>query len=414
MSLITDIEKIRLDFPILHRTVRDNKPLIYLDNAATTQKPKQVIDAISNYYLHSNANVHRGIHALSEEASELYEDSHQITADLINAKFQEIVFTKNTTEGINILTNAYREILKPGDEIVLSRMEHHSNIVPFQKLAERTGATIKFIELFDLQILDLNSAENVITDKTKLVSIPHMSNVLGTINPVKKIIELGHDHGAKVHLDGAQSVPHMKVDVKSIDVDYLTFSGHKMLGPMGIGALFGKEEHLNQLEPLVYGGDMIRTVSYEEATWNELPWKFEAGTPNVDGGIGLGAAVKYLMNLGMDKVRQIEHDLTDYAMKKLSEMDGVTLFGPKSADKRGGVISFNVSTSDGMLIHPHDVSTLLDEEGIAIRAGHHCAQPLMRKLSVPATCRISFYIYNTFDEIDRCIEVLETTVKMFS
>lgn len=413
-SLDQSINKYREDFPILKRKIRNNKTLVYLDNAATTQKPIQVIEAISNYYSNINSNVHRGIHALSEEASELYEDAHQKTSDFIGADFKELVFTKNTTEGLNIVANGFLDRLQKGDEIVLSRFEHHSNLVPFQQLAHKTGATIKFIETENYELLDLGSAEKVITDRTKLVSFPHMSNVLGSISPVKELTKIAHDHGALVLVDAAQSVPHMKVDVKDIDCDFMAFAGHKMLAPMGTGGLYGKEEELEKLSPLLFGGDMIRSVSFEDATWNELPWKFEAGTPNVAGGIGLGTAVDYLNNIGMDKVRKIEHYLTDYAMKRLAELDYITVYGPP-VDQRGGVISFNVNGGkNGIFVHPHDVSTIMDEEGIAIRAGHHCAQPLMEAMCVPATSRMSFYIYNTRDEIDFAIETLESVQKIFN
>ncbi|MCE7733349.1 MAG: cysteine desulfurase [Candidatus Heimdallarchaeota archaeon] len=413
-ELETDIKLIRQDFPILQRKVRDNKPLIYLDNAATTQKPVQVIDAISHYYLNVNANVHRGIHALSEEASELYEQSHDVVSNFINAKFTEVVFTKNTTESTNIVAHGIKNILKKGDEIVISRFEHHSNLVPFQQLAANTGATLKYIENFGDQNLDLNSAENVITDKTKIVAFTHVSNVLGSITPAKEIIKIARDHGALTLLDAAQSVPHMKTDVKQLDCDFMAFSGHKMLGPMGTGVLYGKEEQLENLDPLLFGGEMIRYVSFEESTWNELPWKFEAGTPNVGGALGLGEAVRYLSNIGMDKVQLIEHQLTKYAMERMSELDYVTIYGP-DIDNRGGVISFNVTGGEGgVFIHPHDVASILDEEGIAIRAGHHCAQPLMRSMDLPATSRMSFYIYNTKQEIDIAIDALEKVQNTFN
>lgn len=413
-NLNEEINKIREDFPILKRKVRENKQLIYFDNAATTQKPISVINAITNYYTNINANIHRGIHELSEEATELYENAHRKVSDFINAKFEELIFIKNTTEGLNLVANAFRESLKKGDEIVLSRFEHHSNIVPFQIAAKKTGAIIKFIESDNFENLDLNSAEKVITDKTKIVAFPQMSNVLGTITPAKEIIEIAHQHGSLTLIDGAQSVPHLKVDVKNLDCDLLAFSGHKMMGPMGSGGLFGREEILNEIPPLLYGGDMIRSVSYENATWNDLPWKFEAGTPNVGAGIGLGVAVDYLNKIGMDKVRKIEHYLTKYAIEKLSEFDFITVYGP-SADQRGGVVSFNLTGGkNGMFIHPHDVSTLLDEEGIAIRAGHHCAQPLIDSMGIPATSRMSFYIYNTRSEIDYTIEVLKKIQEMFN
>ncbi len=407
------INEIRKDFPILETKVREGVPLIYLDNAATTQKPRQVIDAISEYYLKYNANVHRGIHALSEIASEKYEDAHSKVAKFLNAKFSEIVFTKNTTEGLNLVAHGLRNLLSRGDEIVVTRMEHHSNLVPFQIVAKETGAVLKFIEMEDFEKLDLNSAEKVITDKTKLVSIPHMSNVLGTINPVKEIAQIAKEHDALMLVDGAQSVPHLKIDFKNLGIDFLSFSGHKMLAPMGIGGLVGREEVLANYEPLLYGGEMIRNVDYDIATWNDLPWKFEAGTPNVSGGIGLGVAVDYLQNIGMDKVHQIEYELTKYTLDRFEELDFVKVYGP-DAEHRGGVVSFNVYNDSGQLIHPHDVSTLLDENGIAIRAGHHCAQPLMKSMHIPATNRISFYIYNTKAEVDRTIEVLKQIKDIFN
>lgn len=413
-ELESNIETIRKDFPILQRKVRDDKQLIYLDNAATTQKPKQVIDAISNFYLNVNANVHRGIHALSEEASELYEQSHRTVSDFINAEFNELVFTKNTTEGTNIVAHGIRDSLKKGDEIVISRFEHHSNLVPYQQLALKTGATLKYIENLDHKNLDLDSAEKVITDNTKLVAFAHVSNVLGTITPAKELIDIAHNHGALAFLDAAQSVPHMAVDVKKLDCDFLAFSGHKMLAPMGTGGLYGKEEKLDELDPLLYGGEMIRYVDFEKSTWNELPWKFEAGTPNVGASLGLGEAVNYLNKIGMDKVKYIEHQLTKYAMDRMSELDYIEIYGP-DIESRGGVISFNVTGGkDGVFIHPHDVASIMDEEGIAIRAGHHCAQPLMRLMDLPATSRMSFYIYNTKQEIDTAIDALEKVQKTFN
>ncbi len=415
LTIDEQISKIREDFPILNRKVRGNKDLVYLDNAATTQKPKQVIDTISNYYLEINANVHRGIHALSEEASELYEQSHKKVSDFVNSKFEEMIFTKNTTESINIVANGLEDILSKGDEIVLTRYEHHANLIPFQQVAKKTGAVIKFIENDDNYNLDMQSAENIVNDNTKFISFPHMSNVIGSITPAKELTKLGHEYGAMVHLDAAQSVPHMKVDVKDLDVDFMSFSGHKMLAPMGTGGLYGKEELLEKLHPFLFGGDMIEYVSYEEATWNVLPWKFEAGTPNVAGGLGLGAAVDYLENIGMDRVRQIEHYLTKHAMKRLEELDFITVYGP-DANSRGGVISFNITGGDnGMFVHPHDVAALMDERGIAIRAGHHCAQPLVTQImKLPATSRMSFYIYNTIEEIDFAINSLVDVNKMFN
>ncbi len=414
MDIDQEILDIRKDFPILKRKVRNNKSLVYLDNAATTQKPNTVINAISDYYTNYNANVHRGIHALSEEASEMYEDAHQKVADFINAQFEEIVFTKNSTESQNIVANSLLDSLKPGDEIVVSRAEHHANLVPYQQVAKKTGAILKFIELHEFTNLDVESARDVITDNCKLVAIPHMSNVLGAITPAKEIIEIAHEHGAKVLLDGAQSVPHLPVDVKKLDADFVSFSGHKMLGPMGTGVLYGKKEYLMEMSPFLYGGDMIRYVSYNDATWNDLPWKFEAGTPNVGGAVGLSAAIDYLNNLTMSKVRKIEHYLTSYAMDKLSELDFITVYGP-DADNRGGVIAFNITGGDnGVFVHPHDVASILDEAGIAIRAGHHCAQPLHDLMNIPATSRMSFYIYNTIEEIDYTINILKEVNSVFN
>lgn len=409
--MLNTIQKIRTDFPILSRSVRNGKPLIYLDNAATTQKPQVVINALTDYYTNTNANVHRGIHYLSEVASEQYEHAHQLVSDFIGAEFSEVIFTKNSTEGLNIVARSLEGQLQSGDEIVLTRMEHHSNLVPFQQLAAKTGAVIRFIELSNLNELD--DAAQVISDHTKIVSMPHMSNVLGTINPVKEIGKIAHEHDALMLVDGAQSVPHLSINVKDLNADFLAFSGHKMLAPMGIGSLYGKEEYLNEFDPLLFGGDMIRSVSYADATWNDLPWKFEAGTPNVGGGIGFGAAVEYLNNIGMQTVQKIEHELTKYAMQLLEEMPGVTIFGPTDPAKRGAVISFNLSTADGLFIHPHDVASYFDEQGIAIRAGHHCAQPLMGELHVPATSRMSFYIYNTFEEIDAAITAIHGVQEIF-
>ncbi|MCY3412221.1 MAG: SufS family cysteine desulfurase [Candidatus Heimdallarchaeota archaeon] len=412
-SIDETIEKIRKDFPILKRKVR-NKPLVYFDNGATTQKPQSVIDTITDYYTYFNANVHRGIHTLSEEASEKFEVAHQKTADFVGSKFEEMIFTKNTTESINTVVFGLEDQLKKGDEIVLSRFEHHANLVPFQQIAKKTGAIIKFMELQNFENIDMNSAETVITDKTKIVSFPHMSNVLGSILPVKELTNLAHDHGALVHLDGAQSVPNIKINVKELDIDFMSFSGHKMMAPMGTGGLYGKEEILENLHPFLFGGDMIYSVTYDDAKWNDLPWKFEAGTPNVGASLGLGAAVDYLNNVGMDNVRQIEHHLTKYALKRMEELDFITVYGPKSGD-RGAVISFNLTGAEGeRFTHPHDVASLLDEEGIAVRAGHHCAQPLVTSMGLPATTRMSFYIYNTTAEIDFAIDKLIEINKVFN
>ena len=416
MLVENEVNRIRNDFPILKRKVRDGKQLVYLDNAATTQKPQIVIDSLASYYAESNSNIHRGIHALSEIASEMYDTAHQKVSDLLNAKFEEVVFLRNTTEAMNVFARGVEHTLQKGDEIALTRMEHHSNMVPFFSLAKRVGAIIKYIDLSNKNSeVSLESAEQVITDKTKILSFPQMSNALGTINPVKELVSLAREHETLVAIDGAQSVPHMAVDVKALDVDFLGFSGHKMLAPMGIGAFYGKEELLQNLEPLIHGGDMILSVSYEDALWNELPWKFEGGTPNVGGGIALGVAVDYLQTLGMEKITKIEKDLTQYALDELREFEGIQTYGPETMKNRGGIISFNLYNDDKKLIHPHDVSELLDEEGIAIRAGHHCAQPLTtQKLQVPATNRMSFYIYNTPTEIDHCITQLRKIQKLFS
>lgn len=415
MNLDDEILSIRKDFPILNRRVRNNKKLVYLDNAATTQKPKIVIDTITKYYSEINANVHRGIHALSEEASEQYEKAHQTVSNFVNAKFEEMIFTKNTTESINVVANGMERLLEKGDEIVLTRFEHHANLIPFQQVARKVGAKIKFIESVDFDNIDIQSAENVIGEKTKLISIPHMSNVLGSIIPVDDIVRLARENDALIHLDAAQSVPHMEVDVKKLDVDLLSFSGHKMLAPMGTGGLYGKQQLLEDMHPFLFGGDMIEYVDFENATWNVLPWKFEAGTPNVAGGLGLAAAVDYLTNIGMKKVRQIEHYLTAHALKRLQELDFITVYGP-DIDNRGGVISFNLTGGkNGIFVHPHDVAAVMDDMGIAIRAGHHCAQPLVTKImKLPATSRMSFYIYNTIEEIDYTIDSLIEVNKVFN
>ncbi|MHA2502380.1 MAG: aminotransferase class V-fold PLP-dependent enzyme [Candidatus Kariarchaeaceae archaeon] len=413
-SLESLVGELRKDFPILSRKLKNDVPLIYFDNAATTQKPKQVIDKLAHYYLYSNANVHRGIHTLSEEASLMFEAAHQTVSDFLNVSYEELVFTRNTTEGLNTVAYGIEEIIGKGDEIVVSRLEHHSNLVPFQQLCRRTGASLKYMEITDDGIIDINSAEKVINDNTKLIAFPHMSNVLGSINPVKEIVDIAEQHDSMTLLDGAQSVPHLAMDMKDLNVDFMAFSGHKMLAPMGIGGLYGREEALQKLNPMQFGGDMISSVSYEDASWNVLPYKFEAGTPNVGGAIALAEAVNYLNKIGMDKVRNIEHYLTSYAMKRLEEMDYVKVYGP-DLEHRGGVISFNITGGDnGFFVHPHDVSQVLDEHGVAIRAGHHCAEPLMRLMEVPATSRMSFYIYNTRAEIDIAIDAIAEVNSLFN
>jgi cysteine desulfurase / selenocysteine lyase len=401
-------ELIRKDFPILNQEVNGH-PLVYLDSAATSQKPVQVIEAVEHYYRTYNSNVHRGVHTLGSLATDAYEGAREKVRAFINAPSSaQIIFTRGTTEGLNIVAQSYgRTFLKAGDEIVITPMEHHSNLIPWQQVAKVTGATLKYIPLQPDGTLSLEDVRNTITEKTKLVSVTHASNVLGTINPVKEIAKIAHDAGAIMVVDGAQSVPHMPVDVQDLDCDFLAFSGHKMLGPTGIGVLYGKRELLEQMEPVHFGGEMIEFVELYESTWKELPWKFEGGTPIIAGAVGLGAAIDYLNQIGMDTVHRLEQDLSQYALQKLSQVDELTIYGPK--ENRGGLITFNLGN-----IHPHDLSTVLDTEGIAVRAGHHCCQPLMKWLNVAATARASFYIYNTIEDIDRLVAALNKTKEFFS
>ncbi len=401
-----DAMAVRRDFPILARKI-NGKRLAYLDNAATTQKPKQVIAAIKDYYEKHNSNVHRAVHTLSGEATEIYDKAHEKAASFINAEgYEEIIFTKNTTESINIVANHFAKTLGKGEEIVLSRMEHHSNLVPWQNAARISGARIKYADIDKNGELSIGQLKELITKRTKVVAVTHASNVLGTINNVRKIAELAHDRGALAAVDGAQSVPNMPVDVKKIGCDFLAFSAHKMLGPTGAGVLYGRKELLEKMEPLTFGGDMISEVTFESASWNELPWKFEAGTPNVAGAAGFSAAIDYLRKIGMDDVRRHELQLTRYAMKKLSGIEELEIYGPP-AEKRTGVVSFNIKG-----VHPHDVSTILDREGIAVRGGHHCAMPLMGLLGIQGSTRASFYIYNTKDEIGRLATALSEARKI--
>ncbi len=396
-----DVQRIRKDFPILAQQV-NGKPLVYLDNAATSQKPRQVIDAVKQFYEQDNANVHRSLYQLGERATQAYEGARQKVAGFIGARdWRSIVFTKGATEAINLVAYAWgRHNLGPGDEVLITEMEHHSNMIPWQLLARDTGATLRYIPIMDDHALDMDVARQLITPRTKLVCMVHQSNVFGTVNPVKELTNLAHKVGALMLLDGAQSVPHFKVDVEDLDCDFMAFSGHKMLGPTGVGALYGKAELLESMEPFLGGGEMIRTVTMEQATWNDIPWKFEAGTPNIAQAVGLGAAVEYLSELGMDSIQQYVDKLTEYGRQRLIELPGLTLYGHRPTSS--AVLPFNV---DG--IHPHDLAQILDDEGIAIRAGHHCAQPLMHRLDVTATCRASFYFYNTFEEIDRLVAGLE-------
>lgn len=408
-AVTINIRRIREDFPILKRRIY-GKPLVYLDNAATSQKPRVVIEAIDRYYREYNANIHRGIHKLSEEATIAYEDARENVARFINARApEEIVFTRNTTETINLVANAWgRQNIARDDIVLLTQMEHHSNIVPWLLLTKAVGSKIEYVDIDEEGFLKYPDFDRFLGPRTKIVALTHASNVLGTINPVKKIAADAHKRGAKVLLDAAQSVPHMPVDVQDLDCDFMAFSGHKMLGPTGIGVLYAKREILESMEPFLGGGEMIKEVHLHEATWKDIPYKFEAGTPNVVGAIGLGAAVDYLTGLGMENVREHEKKLTNYGLEEMRSVKGMTIYGPKSVDQRGGVIAFNLGD-----IHAHDLATILDEDGIAIRSGHHCAQPLMERLKIPATSRASFYIYNTESEVDLLVQALERARKLF-
>ena len=401
-----NIEKLRIDFPILKRKVH-GKQLIYLDNAATSQKPESVIDAVKDYYENYNANIHRSIHKLGEEATAAYEDEHKKASDFINADFEEVIFTKNTTESLNLLAYSLTSALKPGDEIAISQMEHHSNFVPWQQLALKRGLKLKFIKINKEGLLDEESIKENITQKTKIVSLVHVSNVLGTVNDVKEIGKIAHENNALFVVDGAQSVPHMPVDVKKLDCDFLAFSGHKMLGPTGIGVLYGKKELLEKMSPFLYGGEMIKEVKFEGTKFNDLPWKFEAGTMNIAEAIGLGAAIDYLKKVGMKNIEKHDKELAKYAYRRLSEINEVEIYGP-SPEKRNSLVAFNVKN-----VHAHDTSQILDGEGIAIRAGHHCAMPLHSVLGIAASARASFYFYNTKEEVDKLAEGIKKVIKVF-
>ncbi|CYV46459.1 cysteine desulfurase [Streptococcus suis] len=403
-----DLERIRKDFSILDQVVND-EPLVYLDNAATTQKPQQVLDVLADYYQKDNANVHRGVHTLSERATARYEAARQKVADFIQAKSsKEILFTRGTTTGLNWVAQFAKEILQPDQEVIISVQEHHSNIIPWQQACQQTGAKLRYVTLKDGE-LDVDSLKPMLSEKTKFVSLAHVSNVLGSVAPIGEIAELVHQVGAYLVVDGAQSVPHMAVNVQELDVDFYAFSGHKMLGPTGIGVLYGKEELLNRMSPVEFGGEMIDFVYEQSATWKELPWKFEAGTPNIAGAIGLGAAIDYLTEIGMDAIQAHEAELVDYVFPKLQAIPGLTIYGSQDLSKRTGVIAFNLDD-----LHPHDVATALDYEGVAVRAGHHCAQPLLRYLQVPATVRASFYIYNTKADCDKLVEAIIKTKEFFN
>lgn len=401
-------EKLKQDFPVLYQEVND-EPFIYLDNAATTQKPKQVLQTIKEYYEQDNANVHRGVHTLSERATRAYEGAREKVRRFINAgETAEVLFTRGTTTSLNWIAESFGAFVQAGDEIVLSYMEHHSNIIPWQQLAKRTGAVIKYIGLTSEGLLDMADAKEQITEKTKIVSIAHVSNVLGVINPVQELAKLAHENDAVMVVDAAQSIPHMPVDVQELDCDFLAFSGHKMCGPTGIGVLYGKRQWLEQMEPVEFGGEMIDFVGLYESTWKELPWKFEAGTPNIAGAIALGSAIDYLEAIGLDAIHEYETELAAYALAKLQAIEGLTIYGPSDPAKRTGVIAFNLEG-----IHPHDTATALDMEGIAVRAGHHCAQPLLKYLDVAATARASFYFYNTKEDADRLAKAILATKEFF-
>ena len=402
-----NVEAVRKDFPIFSQSV-NGVPLVYLDNAATTQKPQVVLDAAYNYYREANANPHRGSHYLSVLATTAYESSREVVREFINAECtREVIFTKNATESLNLIAFSYgMSFINEGDEIVLSIMEHHSNILPWQRVAKAKGATLKFMYLDENLKISEEEYKSKITEKTKLVSLAYVSNALGIINPVEKIIEYAHEKGAVVVVDGSQAVPHMKVDVKKIDADFLVFSGHKMLAPMGVGVVYGKEELLEKMPPFLTGGDMIEYVQEQEATFAQLPYKLEAGTQNVEAVIGLARAIEYLNNTGMENIEAYEKSLTEYALDKMKEIPYVTIYGDDKKEARTGVISFNLEG-----VHPHDVASIVDTYGVALRAGHHCAQPLMKYLKLNSTCRVSIYFYNTKEEIDKFIESIKNVRK---
>ncbi|STP29406.1 class V aminotransferase [Enterococcus durans] len=402
-------DKIRQDFPILFQEVND-EPLVYLDNAATTQKPKAVLDALTDYYEHENANVHRGVHTLAERATHSYEAAREKVRSFINAsETAEVLFTRGTTTSLNWVARSFGEqFIHEGDEILISYMEHHSNVIPWQQLAKKTGASLKYIELTEEGFLDMEKAKELINSNTKIVSIAHVSNVLGVINPVEELAQMIHEQGGILVVDGAQSTPHMAIDVQQIDCDFFAFSGHKMCGPTGIGVLYGKRKWLEQMEPVEFGGEMIDFVELYDSTWKELPWKFEAGTPNIAGAIALGHAIDYLEAIGMENIHHYEEELVAYVLPKLQQIEGLTIYGPQDPAKRTGVIAFNL---DGL--HPHDVATALDMEGVAVRAGHHCAQPLLKYLQVAATARASFYFYNTKQDADRLVDAILATKEFF-
>ena len=403
-----DLNSVRDDFPILKRQVNGN-PLVYLDNGATSQKPQSVIDAIVEYYATTNSNVHRGVHTLSQQATDGYEGARSKVRKFINAsKDGEIIFTRNTTEGVNLVAHSYgRQNIGPGDDIIVSNMEHHSNIVPWQMLCEESGANLKVVPIDDSGELVMDEYQEMLSSRTKLVSITHVSNALGTILPAKQIVDMAHSYGAPVLLDGAQAVPHMPVDMQELDCDFYVFSGHKLYGPTGIGILYGKEDYLNSMPPFLGGGDMIKSVTFEKTIYNDLPYKFEGGTPDIAGAIGLGAVIDYVSGLGFDQITAHEEELLHYGTEALESIAGVQIIG--TATDKAGILSFVMDAA-----HPHDIGTILDEQGIAIRTGHHCAQPVMQRFQIPATARASLAFYNTKEDIDALVKGIDRVIEVFS
>jgi cysteine desulfurase/selenocysteine lyase len=402
-----NIEKIRADFPVLHQEV-NGKPLVYFDNAASTQKPQVVIDRISDYYAHEHSNIHRGVHSLSAAATEEYEEARRTVQRHLNAAHEhEIIFTKGTTDAINLVANGFsRGVLKEGDEVIISGLEHHSNIVPWQMACGQSGARLNVIPISDSGEIILEEYKNLLSERTKLVAINHVSNTLGTINPIEQVIELAHSYGVPVLLDGAQAAPHMSIDVRALDVDFYALSGHKLFGPTGIGVLYGKEEWLNKIPPYQGGGDMIKSVSFEKTTYNELPFKFEAGTPHIAGALGLKTAIDYCNRIGFDQIAAYEEELLAYGTQQLSAIKGLTIYG--TSKNKASVISFLLNG-----IHPYDTGTILDKLGIAVRTGHHCTEPIMTRFGIPGTVRASFAFYNTKEEIDKLVEGLQRVKMMF-
>ncbi|PSL32938.1 cysteine desulfurase [Planomicrobium soli] len=402
--------EIKSYFPILDQEVNGH-PLVYLDSAATSQKPVQVIEALTRYYEFDNANVHRGVHTLGNRATDMYEGAREKVRKFINADTtEEVIFLRGTTTALNLVAQSYgRANVEEGDEIVITYMEHHSNVIPWQQLAKERGAVLKYIDLNPDGTISLEQVRAAVTDRTKIVSMMYVSNVLGTMNPIKEVTQIAHEHGAVMVVDGAQAAPHLKIDVQNLDCDFFAFSGHKMCGPTGIGVLYGKKDLLNNMEPIEFGGEMIDFVGLYDSTWKELPWKFEGGTPIIAGAVGLGAAIDFLNEIGLHEIEQHEHKMAAYAMNAMNEIEGLQIYGPTDPQKRAGIVTFNLND-----VHPHDLATVLDMSGIAVRAGHHCAQPLMKWLQCTATARASFYVYNDESDIDRLVEGLRSTKEYFS